>query len=136
MTGRSVVLDWDDSRDPNFSHFGVRRSTQPNTDTGTWTRLAPNYTASTATDSGLAAGKYYYYVTQADKAGAISGRSVVVSATVQRGAGAGANTDARRVRDHHGQRRGWCEDRRRVLAWARPHGLHRPDDHHHQRYGD
>ena len=81
-TGTSVALNWNDSPDPNFAYFAVRRSTQANPDAGTWTRLAPNYTISAATDSGLAAGTYYYYVRQVDKAGTASGRSAVVSATV------------------------------------------------------
>jgi hypothetical protein len=80
--GSSIVLDWDDSADPDFAHFAVRRSTDRGADEATWSRLAPNYTASTARDSGLAAGTYHYYVTEVGRSGAVSGRSAVVSATV------------------------------------------------------
>jgi hypothetical protein len=79
---RNVVIDWDDSRDPNFEWFGVRRTTDPGSDMATWTRLAPNYTVSRAVDSGLAPGTYYYYVTARARNGAISARSNVASVTV------------------------------------------------------
>jgi hypothetical protein len=44
--------------------------------------LAPDYTAPTATDAGLAEGTYHYYVTEVSKSGVVSGRSDVVSATI------------------------------------------------------
>src|SRR3954447_23684282 len=55
-SGGLVRLDWDDTQDPNFAWFGVRRSTDPNADKATWTRLPPNFTTSEATDAGLPPG--------------------------------------------------------------------------------
>jgi hypothetical protein len=81
---KRVDLDWDDSTDPAFSYFAVRRSTQPDTNSGTWTRLPGNQVVSqvTDTDAALVNGTtYYYYVTAIDTVGNVSERSAVVSAT-------------------------------------------------------
>jgi hypothetical protein len=78
----TVHLAWDPSSDPGFSYFAVRRSTQPDvTQTELWTRLAPNFGTPEAADA-PGAGTFYYYVTQINTDGAVSGRSNVVSVTV------------------------------------------------------
>jgi hypothetical protein len=86
----SIKLTWDVSPDPNFSYFAVRRcdaATCP-VDQAQWTRLAPNFTTPTATESGLTTGHTYkYYVTEIDTSSAVSGRSNVAQLTLTAGTG-------------------------------------------------
>jgi hypothetical protein len=81
VDGQAVTLNWDASTDPNFSYFAIRRGTQPDTNSGTWTRLPGNYTSPTVTDS-PGPGTYYYYVTQINTRGAVSARSATVRVVV------------------------------------------------------
>jgi hypothetical protein len=77
-----VTITWNANTEPNISYYAVRRSTSSTADMSTWTRLAPNYTTPTATDTGLTNGTtYYYYVTAVDSTNQVSTRSNVVSAT-------------------------------------------------------
>jgi hypothetical protein len=79
-----VTITWNANTETNLAYYAVRRSTDPNADPTTWTRLATNYTTPTATDTGLSNGTtYYYYVTAVNNNNVISDRSSVVSATPQ-----------------------------------------------------
>jgi hypothetical protein len=77
-----VTITWNANTEPDLSYYAVRRSTSSTADMTTWTRLASNYTTTTATDTGLTNGTtYYYYVTAVNTAIQTSARSNVVSAT-------------------------------------------------------
>ena len=83
VSGEVVTLEWDQSRDPLFSYFAVRRDTQPDPNFNPlgWTRLPSNYTTPIARDS-PGPGTYYYYVTQVNTRGEISARSATVQVVV------------------------------------------------------
>lgn len=84
-TMQSVTLRWKPNSADGFAYFAVRRSTQPDPDRGSWTRLDPDYRDPTAVDSSeeLAPGStYYYYVTAVDVAGRVSERSDVLKVTL------------------------------------------------------
>src|SRR4051794_3558364 len=80
---RTVELDWNASTEPDVAYYAVRRSRQPDPDTPDWIRLAPDFTSSEATDSNLAPGIYYYYVTSVSTAGVVSARSDVIEVEVE-----------------------------------------------------
>ena len=83
VTGQTATLNWNASSDPSFSYFAIRRGTQPDTNTGTWTRLPGNYTSPTVTDS-PPPGTYWYYVTQINTRGQVSARSANVRVVIPR----------------------------------------------------
>jgi hypothetical protein len=84
----SIGLKWNDSTEPDFAYYAVRRATQSDPTSGTWVRLPGNLTSSQVTDSdsALVAGTtYYYYVTAVDSSGNVSAKSSVVSGALQNG---------------------------------------------------
>ena len=78
----TVRLTWDPSPNPKFAYFAVRRGTRLDSDPAKWTRLAPNYSTPTASDTPPGPGVYHYYVTEIDTSRRVSARSNFVRAEV------------------------------------------------------
>src|SRR5207249_2254411 len=77
----SVSLSWSASTDNvGVANYNVHRSTTPNFTPTTANRIAQP-TSTSYTDTGMAAGTYYYRVTAQDAAGNISGSSNEASGT-------------------------------------------------------
>lgn len=80
-----VTLDWANAVDGITDYWAVRRSDQPDPQSGAWTRLDTDWLTSNATDSpGI--GTWFYYVTAVDTGVnpiSISLRSAVAQATIK-----------------------------------------------------
>jgi hypothetical protein len=75
----SVILDWDDSSNPDFASYTVYRSEDSRSN---YVSVATGLTQSTFTDGGVVNGTtYYYVVTETDTSAAEGGYSDEVSAT-------------------------------------------------------
>jgi hypothetical protein len=84
-----VVLSWDASSDPSgIANYDLYRSTTSGFTPSAANRIAQP-TGLTSTDSGLAAGTYYYKVAAEDNAGNLSGASSEASAVVTSAAASG-----------------------------------------------
>ena len=111
----SVALSWTASTDNvGVARYNVHRSTTPGFTPSTGNRVAQP-TGTSYTDSGLAAGTYYYRVLAEDAAGNLSSPSNEASA------GVGDTTPPSRARDadrdrRDRQRRRWAGGRRRTPA--------------------
>jgi hypothetical protein len=82
--GGKITLDWNNNPESDIAYYAVRRSSNPTSDKSTWTRLAGNFTTSSAVDSSstlVGTTRYYYYVTAVSTTNQLSGRSSVASAT-------------------------------------------------------
>jgi hypothetical protein len=65
----SITIDWNDNLESDLAYYAVRRSTQPDTAAGVWTRLPQDFKSSFATDSSaeLVAGTQYPLLRHRDR---------------------------------------------------------------------